>query len=98
MLEIGKGEKGISPSHVVEKKQEWKKKICRPITQYDLKGKKINNYFSVAEAARAIGVDLMNICDVLKDQGNRVGKGFIWMVGNGPEHIKISDKIKRRYQ
>jgi hypothetical protein len=39
----------------------------------------------------------MNIHDTLADQGNRLGKGFIWMDGDGQEDIKISDKIKRRY-
>lgn len=91
---LGKGGKRISLSHVEEKKQAWKKKICRPITQYDLRGKKIKNYPSVAEAARAIGVDPMNIHDALKDQGNRVGKGFVWLDGDGPENINISDRIK----
>ncbi|HWY34060.1 MAG TPA: hypothetical protein VNX68_05395 [Nitrosopumilaceae archaeon] len=39
----------------------------------------------------------MNIYHTLKDQGNRVRKGFIWIDGDGPENIKIADKIKRRY-
>jgi hypothetical protein len=45
---LGKGEKRISLSHVEEKKQAWKKKISRPVTQYDLGGNKIKNYASVA--------------------------------------------------
>lgn len=75
---LGKGPNKINITPILEKQQEKRKKsICRPVSQYEVTGKRICTYESVAEAARAMGVTDMSIHAALKENGPHC-KGFIW--------------------
>jgi hypothetical protein len=75
----GTGPDRIDIQPILEKQQEKRRKsICRPVSQYDLKGNKISSYQSISEAAKAVGVTNMCIHSALKPGTHRSCRGFIW--------------------
>ncbi len=92
---FGKG-KRTSTEHVEERISAWKKSICRPVTQYDLAGKRIAHFESVAEAARVNGIDGMNISGALRNPNQQTANGYIWHYGHGPAVIKVPDILARK--
>src|SRR6266540_5496647 len=64
---LGKGPNRIDIQPILEKRLEkLRNSVCRPVTQFNLEGKKINTYRSIAEAARAMCVSNMGIHHALK--------------------------------
>jgi hypothetical protein len=94
---LGKGPMKISVCHIQKRKQESKSKICRPVTQYGLNGNRVETYPSIAEASRVTGLHPMNIFTALKNQGQSITGGSLWVYGKGAENIIVPEKVKRKY-
>jgi NUMOD4 motif/NUMOD1 domain len=62
--------------------------VGRKVTQYNLKGKRIACYYTIAEAARKTGVTQSDIHAVLKNDQRSAG-GFIWKEGFGKSTIDV---------
>jgi hypothetical protein len=93
---LGKGPKRISMDAIHKKREECQRVIWRPVTQYDMRGVKIGNYKSIAEASRKTNVHPMNISQGLKNEGVNLGGGFLWVRGQGPDLLELSAKLKRK--
>ncbi|HEY9007445.1 MAG TPA: NUMOD1 domain-containing DNA-binding protein, partial [Ohtaekwangia sp.] len=61
---------------------------AKPVTQYDMKGKKIRVYSSAREAAKLTGIFSISsaACGRIKSAGN-----YIWQHGNGPKRIDVQE-------
>jgi NUMOD4 motif/NUMOD1 domain len=95
---LGKGEPKVSVSHLRKGRQKWRKRICRPVTQYDLQGNMMSYYSSIAEAASKTGILGMTIFSAVKEGGSRTCKGYIFRYGKGKKKISIPQQIKRKLQ
>jgi hypothetical protein len=67
--------------------------IGRKVTQYNLKGKRIACYYTIAEAARKTGVTQSDIHAVLKNDQRSAG-GFIWKEGFGKLTIDVKGLLR----
>lgn len=63
--------------------------VGQKVSQYNLKGKRIETYFTVAEAARKVGISSGDIVSVLKGRQRTAG-GFIWKKGFGKKKINVA--------
>lgn len=67
------------------RKEDTSKKIaearCISITQFSLEGKRINEYRSIKDAAKATGLDTSGIVAALKKKKTASCGGFIWLYG-----------------
>jgi hypothetical protein len=61
---------------------------ARTVTQYDLKGKRINQFKSTKDAGRKTGVNSTTISAVAKGKLKTTG-GFIWQYGDGPAKLDL---------
>jgi hypothetical protein len=95
--QLGKGPSQIPMEHLQKSKDNWEKKICKPVTQYGLDGKKIRSFPSSAEAARQLSLDPMNISTALRSPKLQSGGGYFWQYGEGPAHITVPERLKKRY-
>ena len=93
----GSGPDKISLQHIEENIKRWKEKVCCPVTQYDLQGKKIRAYSSITEASGTVDVGPQDIWGALKNEYNSISGGFLWAYGNGPARIKVNSAVKRKY-
>jgi NUMOD4 motif/NUMOD1 domain len=93
----GPGPDKISLQHIEENIKQWKEKVCRRVTQYDLRGKKIGAYSSITEASRILDLHPMDIGGALRNEYNSISGGFLWAYGNGPARIKVNPTVKRKY-
>jgi hypothetical protein len=62
--------------------------VGRKVTQYDLKGKKIAAYYTIAEAGRKTKISTSDIHAVLKGKQRSAG-GYIWRKGFGKLAINV---------
>lgn len=93
---LGKGPTKMSVCHIQKRKEESRSKICRPVTQYHLDGSRIATYPSIAEASSVTGLHPMNIFTALKNQGQSITGGSLWVYGKGAEIIIVPEKVKRK--
>lgn len=70
------------------------KKLSKTVSQYDLKGKKIKTFSSIAAASRATGVDAQAISLVTRGGGFSAG-GYIWRPG---KEAKVDIRSARQEQ
>jgi hypothetical protein len=64
------------------------KMVGRKVTQYDLKGKRIATYFTIAEAERKAKINAADIHAVINGKQRSAG-GFIWIKGFGKPAINV---------
>ncbi len=91
-LQIFEQERNICRLNLLDRKELRKKgwqKTMRPVTQYDLQGKKLKVYPNLKAAAEATGIRHQGISLVLYGKGLRAGK-YVWRWGDGPEVIDLS--------
>lgn len=68
---------------------------CKKVIQYSLEGNFINSYFSVAEAARNLGIDSSRIAKCCRLQVKSCG-GFQWRYSTSEEIYTTIEKIENR--
>ncbi len=86
---LGKGPSKIDiQSMLIQQHKERKSGVFLPVTQYDLKGNKQNQYRTVAEAARSLNIPVMRIHYALK-KNSGISNQFIWKIGWGKPKIKV---------
>jgi hypothetical protein len=93
---LGQGPKQISMEPIEKKKLESTQNIRRPVTQFDLTGRKMKSYLSIAEASRALGIHPMNITYALRKEGSSTANGFLWAYGKDESKIKIAPRVQRK--
>lgn len=93
---LGQGPDKIAMTELEKRVKQGKENICRPVTQYDLQGKRIRSYDSIADAGRSLAIRPSNIYDALNNGYNRISRGYIWKYGKGPLRIKVNSVIKRK--
>lgn len=69
--------------------------LSKQVTQYNLKGKKVNTYTSAAEAERATGVFATAIGQVAAGTDVSAG-GFIWRWGHAPKVDVLALRAEKR--
>lgn len=74
------------------KKILFKEKRGQKVTQYDLKGKKVAAYLTIADGSRATGVVTGDICNVISGKQRTAG-GFIWRKGWGKATIDVNNFV-----
>jgi hypothetical protein len=84
----GKGKKKISTQFYHKRILSFRDSFLKPVTQYDLKGNRLNSYSSFKEAAKFIGCSHSTISNAVLNK-NLTGKGFIWREGHGPQKINV---------
>jgi hypothetical protein len=76
---LGKGPPTIDIKPILDQKLEkLRKSLCRSVTQFDLNGKKIRTYRSLADAARFMGVNSMSIHSAMTTGKSYTCRGFFW--------------------
>ena len=94
---LGKGPAHLVLERLQTSRQNWEKKICRPVTQYSLNGDRIATYPSQAEAARQVKIRTTLISSALLSKTLHSGGGYFWQYGEGTPQIKVPERLKRRY-
>jgi hypothetical protein len=82
----GKGPAKIDISFYLEAKAMVQKKICKVVTQYSLKGKKLKVYNSIREAGIKTGIGETVIQGAVRGVYHTAG-GYQWQYGDGPDNI-----------
>ena len=74
-----------------ERRQDFRRKYGRKISQYNFKGKRIAIFPSIEDAAEATGISASLIAGVAKGVYKK-GKGYYWRYGYGRHFINVSGK------
>jgi len=92
-----KNRKSIHVPVSVRKKLESKKLYNTCITQYDLKGEKINEHQNIKAAARSVNAQPNQIRLVLLGKAYIV-KGYYWKLGKGPARSDIRRILEKQQE
>lgn len=85
------GEVDMNPvlETITHRKKANKEVFGKKVTQYEMSGKRVANFSTISDAAKAIGVSNSDISLAINGKGKSAG-GFFWKEGQGPSFIDLS--------
>ncbi|HWK07113.1 MAG TPA: NUMOD1 domain-containing DNA-binding protein [Puia sp.] len=85
----GRGALTIDVSAYHKSKQAIKQKMCKIVSQYNMQGKRLNIFQSIADAAKSTNTIASAIQCAVAGRYSTAG-GFIWQYGEGDKKIDVS--------